>query len=402
LVSERQIELNFGCMETKQRKIYLSIAGVVADSLKKVLVGGQPAARVLREVLFEQKKWGSRDRRMFSESFYQILRNHLLLQHHCNNPDYFKDGKSLIDALYWLQTDNSNLTSALNFPFHILFSINKDLDDFGRSQMGGEIWEAEMKFQHSPAPLVVRVNSIRTSPKELIRLLGKEEIEATPLDDFPDALLIEGKKNLRNSRLFKEGFFEIQDPSSQSLAHYVNPLPGERILDACAGGGGKSLHLASLSGNKTEIVASDLSDKRLEQLKVRSMRNKTNSIKLVSKSELSRKFPPGYFDKVLIDAPCSGSGVIRREPEKKYRLNSGQILKYAGIQLELLAEMSAWLKPQGKLYYATCSIFPAENQQVVAAFLKSSPGFELVREKSILGYRSGHDGFYMTEIIRKS
>src|SRR5690606_33616386 len=190
--------------------------------------------------------------------------------------------------------------------------------------------------------------------------------------------------------VFKNGWFEVQDAGSQLISPYLNVQPGMRVVDACAGAGGKTLHLSALMENKGQIYSLDIHEWKLLELKKRAKRNGAQNVqtKVIRKMEDSA-------DRVLIDAPCSGLGVLSRNPDAKWKLTPEFIENVKSEQAKILNDYCKMVKPGGAMVYATCSILPSENQNQVENFLKNHPEFKLVREKQLLPSQTGFDGFYM-------
>ena len=206
------------------------------------------------------------------------------------------------------------------------------------------------------------------------------------------------RSNVFVTNAFKEGLFEVQDASSQLVAKFLDVQPGMKVVDTCAGAGGKTLHLAALMQNKGNLIAMDIYVSKLKKLKVRARRNGVHNvdIKVIDSSKPIKKL---YHkaDRVLIDAPCSGLGVLKRNPDDKWKLSPEFFERIKKTQKEIMQQYSKMVKPGGKLVYATCSILPSENQDQVHEFLASESGkdFIFVKDKRILAHESGFDGFYM-------
>ena len=197
--------------------------------------------------------------------------------------------------------------------------------------------------------------------------------------------------------------FEVQDASSQLVAAYLDVAPGMKVVDTCAGAGGKTLHLASLMKNKGQIIAMDIYESKLKKLKVRAKRNGVHNItNRVIESTKPLKKLEGKADRVLIDAPCSGLGVLRRNPDSKWKLQPEFLDSIRDTQQEILQQYSKMVKPGGKLVYATCSVLPSENQLQVDKFLTSELGksFTFVKDNKVFAHTSGFDGFYMALLKR--
>ena len=206
------------------------------------------------------------------------------------------------------------------------------------------------------------------------------------------------RANVFKTEVFKKGAFEVQDASSQLVAEFLDVKPGMKVVDTCAGAGGKTLHIAAIMENKGQIVAMDIYESKLKKLKIRAKRNGVHNIDLkVLDSTKPIKKLYEKADRVLIDAPCSGLGVLRRNPDSKWKLKPEFIEDIKKVQEEVLQKYASMVKPGGKLVYATCSILPSENEKQIEIFLKSESGqkFKLVKDQSILAHKSGYDGFYM-------
>lgn len=281
----------------------------------------------------------------------------------------------------------------------IEYSIPDWLLDTLQSEFGGS-WEREIKALNEQAPVVLRVNTLKISTKELVAHLEEEAIPCFVLKDYPEAIQLEEKKNVFLTRAFKEGWFEVQDANSQKIAHFLNVKEGMRVVDACAGAGGKTLHLASLMKNKGQIIALDIFEWKLAELKRRAKRAGAYNIetRLISDQKVIKRLY-GQADRLLIDAPCSGLGVLKRNPDSKWKIDLDFIERIKNEQQTILQNYSKILKKNGLMVYATCSILPSENQQQVTKFLMENDEYRLIKEQSIFP-SEGYDGFYMALIER--
>ncbi len=247
-------------------------------------------------------------------------------------------------------------------------------------------------------PLTLRANTLKISRDELKLKLALEGIETEPTKQSPDGLVVQSSINISGSAAFKEGLFTVQDESSQLAARLLSPQPGESILDACAAPGGKTTYLAQLMQNKGAILATDINQNKLKMVEEHAKRMGISIVatKVLDASKLTNQRE--FFDKILIDAPCSGLGVIRRNPETKWWLKPADIKKMVKKQKLILANVSNLLKPGGTLVYATCSTTLDENEQVVEDFLKHHE--EFIKEDSFRTWphQGGADGFYAVKI----
>ena len=196
------------------------------------------------------------------------------------------------------------------------------------------------------------------------------------------------------AQLRESGRFEIQDAASQQVAPFCQVEPGMRVVDACAGAGGKTLHLAALLEGKGDLLAMDVQERKLESLKARAARATVKVRTALLSDEVLAK-QAGQADRVLVDAPCSGSGTLRRQADLKYRISAESVAQIQQVQREVLERCAPVVKPGGKLIYATCSILPSENEAQAAWFSAGHPDFVLEEERRISPAASGWDGFYM-------
>src|SRR5690606_6175620 len=206
----------------------------------------------------------------------------------------------------------------------------------------------------------------------------------------PLALKLKERANVFQTEAFKDGWFEVQDASSQLVAEYLDVKPGMRVVDACAGAGGKTLHLACLMENKGQLIALDIYANKLNELKRRAKRAEAFNIetRLVDSTKVIKKLHD-KADRVLIDAPCSGLGVLKRNPDAKWKLQPEFIENIKKTQQELLQQYARMVKPGGQMVYATCSVLPSENEKQVEGFLTSESGkeFTFVSDKKILAHQ---------------
>lgn len=245
----------------------------------------------------------------------------------------------------------------------------------------GKRLEAEMAAALEPAATDIRVNTLRGTRSVGARALRDADIEAKPTPLSPWGLRVEGRPPLATLEAFTSGLIEIQDEGSQLVALMVDAKPGERIVDFCAGAGGKTLALAAMMENKGKLVAMDVLKGRIERSATRIRRAGINN---VERRDLSSERDPwvkrhaGGYDRVLIDAPCSGAGTWRRNPDAKWRLKPSDLEELVDLQKRILDSASRLVKPGGRLVYATCSLFKEENADQVATFLEANPEFALV------------------------
>ena len=266
-------------------------------------------------------------------------------------------------------------------------------------------------------PLTLRVNTLRSDRDELLKDFENHGIEAVPCRFSPDGIAIAGRHAISSLPGFEAGLFAVQDEASQLAGQLLGAEPGERIWDACCAPGGKSCHIAQLMDDRGELIATDISRSKLTLVQDNVRRLGISSISTaVADLHQPGSFPDGYFDRILLDAPCSGLGVIRRNPEAKWRIFSGDITRLAAVQKILLKNAAGRLKPGGTLLYSTCSTSEAENELVVEDFLLHHPEFVLENLNDLFPawsnliafygmfrvwpHRHGMDGFFAARIKR--
>ena len=374
------------------------------------------ADKVLERLLKAHKKWGSADRQVVSEIFYDIVRWKKRLEYYMGEGTKPSNIYNLILAyLLWKKVKykkfdefdgikTGGILSKLDkktFPTKAIeHSVPDWLAGLFEKELGAK-WEKEMSALNEQAPVILRANSLKISAENLVKILKEEGVNSFVLRGYPDAVQLEEKKNVFLTSAFKEGFFEVQDASSQKIAELLDVKEGMRVVDACAGAGGKTLHIAALMKNKGQIIALDIYEWKLAELKRRAKRAGAFNIetRFIEDNKVIKRLH-NTADRLLIDAPCSGLGVLKRNPDSKWKIDEDFINRIKTEQENILQNYSKILKKGGKMVYATCSIFPSENGEQVRKFLAENTEFALVKEENIMP-SDGYDGFYMALIERK-
>jgi len=374
------------------------------------------ADKVLERLLKAHKKWGSADRQVVSEIFYDIVRWKKRLEYYMGEGTKPSNIYNLILAyLLWKKVKykkfdefdgikTGGILSKLDkktFPTKAIeHSVPDWLAGLFEKELGAK-WEKEMSALNEQAPVILRANSLKVSAENLVEILKEEGVNSFVLRGYPDAVQLEEKKNVFLTSAFKEGFFEVQDASSQKIAELLDVKEGMRVVDACAGAGGKTLHIAALMKNKGQIIALDIYEWKLAELKRRAKRAGAFNIeaRFIEDNKVIKRLH-NTADRLLIDAPCSGLGVLKRNPDSKWKIDEDFINRIKTEQENILQNYSKILKKGGKMVYATCSILPSENGEQVRKFLAENTEFTLVKEENIMP-SDGYDGFYMALIERK-
>ena len=237
------------------------------------------------------------------------------------------------------------------------------------------------------APMCARVNTVKTTREALIARLAQEGVTATPAQRSDVGLRFETRVNAFGLSAFRDGLFEVMDEGSQLVAEAVAPPPRGRVADACAGAGGKTLALAAMLDNQGRILALDPNGRKLEELRRRARRAGLSNVHAceLRGTQLPGEAKLGGWERVLVDAPCSGLGTLRRNPEARWRLSAKTVSGYPADQLSLLVTYAPLVAPGGRLIYATCSVLREENEAVVERFLRERPDFIVMPLKEIWG-----------------
>jgi 16S rRNA (cytosine967-C5)-methyltransferase len=423
-------------MKDSQRSLVLSQLRMASEVWQGVTKDPMPSDRWLARYFYQnRKKVGSRDRKFLSETIYAIFRHKSFLEawvekarprpvmsdtekaeclclfaaakeglvtkeDFCN---IFRQKEKVYAALreHLLPEDagpkSKEEMMALLYSFP-LWLVQRWVEVFG-------VHETERLlgfFQQRPL-LVLRANTLKISRKKLVDMFRRYGVEANQTVRSYFGLILQERRNVFDTPAFRDGWFEVQDEGSQLVCQTMDPQPGETIWDVCAGGGGKSLLLAAMMENKGRIVATDLRSYKLEELKKRAKRA---GVFNVFPAELERmaelKLARRGFDRILVDSPCSGTGTLGRNPDAKWKLAPSWFEALPREQLSILEKALPYLAKHGKLYYATCSVEAAENEDVAAAFLAAHPDLEAVpcgeaEEKffKLWPPESGTDGFFL-------
>ncbi|MDR2221335.1 MAG: RsmB/NOP family class I SAM-dependent RNA methyltransferase [Flavobacteriaceae bacterium] len=396
-------------------RLHRNLVFTVIDSLMAIFNEGEYADKVVARALKKDKRWGSHDRKFVAETIYEIVRwKRLYVEIAEVKEPFTRDdiwrvfavwavlrGYKLPDWKYFESTPVRRIKGRFDELIKIRKyreSIPDWMDELGVQELGEKLWTDELAAQNQQAQVILRVNRLKTTREKLYGILMDLDIETIKPEGYPDALVLKERANVFLTDAFKEGLFEVQDGSSQLVAALLDVKPGMRVVDTCAGAGGKTLHIASLMENKGQIIAMDLYESKQKQLKIRAKRNGAFNIeyRIIEGTKTIKKLHD-KADRLLIDAPCSGIGVLKRNPDSKWKLQPEFVEEIKNTQKQILQDYSKILKKGGKMVYATCSILPSENEKQIEYFLQSEAGkdFKLIEDHKILAHQSGFDGFYM-------
>ena len=379
-----------------------AIVGHAEEVLREILRFTGPADGTLSRYFREHPRLGGRERGVIAEAIYGLLRNKSVYT------SFAESGSGPLmrritllgladavgaDALGGLSEEETHwLQHVMQIDRHHLpLALRANLPDWLWQKMLAQHGEstalAIAEALNQPAALDLRVNSMKASRDEVIAKLAEAPIIAEPTAFAANGLRIRKKPSIQNLPLFKDGTIEVQDEGSQILAQLVGAKRGEMVADFCAGAGGKTLALGAAMRNTGRLYAFDISEKRLAKLKPRLARSGLSNVHpvvIAHERDAKIKRLAGKLDRVLVDAPCSGLGTLRRNPDVKWRQTEAGVAELNEKQRAILASAARLVKAGGRLVYATCSILPEENEQIVEAFLASQPDFELLPMSSVL------------------
>ena len=405
-----------------------SLIGHAAEVYDLIIRSEHPADSVIDTFFRSHKYLGSHDRRFVAETAYGILRHKKRIEWLCgipgrnfldssDNPAAFLQclayrnafvGDDVETLVHDLEADPSEKQALSLF----LDGVKEQNDRLNNQPPSPSAGVAALSLRYSfpewmlqewleqfgedetvhlcealnvPAPLTLRVNTLKTTIDDCREALAKENIETERTKFSGVGLTVRKRINVFQLDVFRKGFFEVQDEGSQLLSMLVDPKPTSKVVDACAGGGGKALALAALMKNRGAIFALDTNSFRLEGLRKRIRRSGVDTIRVCKVEE--GQLPPGLADtadNVLVDAPCSGLGTIRRNPGMKWTVTPASVTELNIKQLNILNHYAQCVKTNGRLIYSTCTMMKSENEGVVEKFLGNHPEFEIMEPSAIL------------------
>ncbi len=404
--------------------------------LGQLLRFDHPADAVVSRYFREHRQLGHADRAFVAETVFAVLRRGRSIEARCAGQ--LSDRRRLLATLAvvrgWSQRELAPVLKAneegwlaevkamsdADWPAAVRCDLPDWLYERLAVQFGADVVPALARAMNQSAPLDLRVNTLKTDRDTLLAKLAADDIAAQPGALSPLAVRLRDKPALAKHPLFLDGAFEVQDEGSQLLGFLLEPKRGEMVVDFCAGAGGKTLLLGALMRNTGRLYAFDVSDKRLSNLKPRLARSGLSNVhpaRIEHERDQKIKRLAGKADRVLVDAPCSGLGTLRRNPDLKWRQDEKSIAELTVKQASILDAASTLVRPGGRLVYATCSLLAEENDAIVAAFLEKHPDFSLLPANGILGkqgiacdgdvlrllpHKHNTDGFFAAAMERKA
>lgn len=391
-------------------KYHDHLLAACAEALTSIFFDKRHADKCIEFYFRNNKKWGSRDRRFFAETVYDCVRwwrlYWFMIDKEPNRETIELIGPSIWHRGLPLLTHSAASIESLSRRFkEAPPAIKQSVPDWLYEQVQEELGEeglGYLPYLNQVNKLVIRVNNMKVQKSELKNEMHKAGYPSMDLDGCPDGLIFPERLNVFATPFFKQGMFEVQDGSSQQVADYLDIKSSMRVIDACAGAGGKSLHIADKLKNGGKVIALDIHDWKLQQLKLRARRNSYSNIemKTIEGSKTIKRMQKSA-DRLLLDVPCSGLGVLRRNPDSKWKLNPQSMSDLRDLQAQIIQDYSSMLKPGGRMVYSTCSILPSENQHQVQKFLQDHPEFKLLKQRTIYPVLDGYDGFFMA-LLEKS
>ena len=281
--------------------------------------------------------------------------------------------------------------------FHPLWLVKLFVKEFGL-----DATKKILAFDNTDPPLCLRVNFLKTTREDIFNALKIFEFKAEPSNFAPEGIICRGHGALDKFQPLRNGLCQVQDESSMTASRFLDPKPGEFVIDCCAAPGGKTTHLAELMNNRGRIIAADIYERKLKHVKQNAERL---GIKIIEPLLIdARKIGEKFFeqaDKVLVDAPCSGLGVLRRKADLRWKKNPDELNSLPALQSEILSSAAETLKRGGILVYSTCTITRRENEDVVEKFLATHENFQLIEMKTLLPHVTNTDGFFSAKLIKK-
>jgi len=404
-------------MTASFKEIIQRLKPELIQTLQAVFWHDTYATKAIQYTLKHHPEWDENQRAVFSETIYDLIRWWRALWYILGKDPLAEENDLQQLITIYLFTKKGDLTAlqkkkgldanqviqrvtTTKNTRVLRESIPDWLDAQGEKELGDH-WEPLLAALNKAPDLILRVNTLKTSPKGLSVILRKEEITAEPIEWNPDALRLIEKTNVFNLSSFRNGLFEVQDAASQMVSRILDPHPGMRIVDACAGEGSKTLHLAALIKNKGKIIAMDTQEWRLKELRRRATKAGVDTIetRLITSSKTYKRMD-GTADRLLLDVPCSGVGTIRRNPDIKWKLSEDDFNRLKNLQQELLERYCTILKLNGHLVYSVCSVFPSEGEEHIKRFLTDHHDFQLLSEKRYWPDTDNSDGFYIALLQR--
>jgi len=377
----------------------------IVDALTVILAARTPADAELRRFFRNHKNLGQRDRAIVAETVYQALRRRRLLEHVTPRATPREIalativklqgvGVSQLDAALkpeekaWLAALKAEDLDALpleiraDLPDWVIAKLRRSMDDAALLELARGLQRA--------APLDLRVNTLKAPREGVLDRLAYDQIEAAPTRYSPLGVRLREKPALNDHPMFLDGAVEVQDEGSQLLGMLVEPKRGEMVVDFCAGAGGKTLQMGAAMNSSGRLYAFDVSDTRLTKLAPRLKRSGLSNVfpqRIANENDAKVKRLRGKIDRVLVDAPCTGLGTLRRNPDLKARQSPESLAELTAKQRSILEAAAALVKPGGRLVYGTCSLLAEENEDIVNDFLGRHPDFETVPARDVLKHQ---------------
>ena len=389
----------------------------IFGALRLIFKEGNYMDKAIEKTMRANKNWGVRDRSFVSESIYDMVRNWRLIILLAGTGTELTENNLWTILGTWMIVIGEEFPSGDKFQHININKTNAKLDKYSRvrklresypdwldelceKELGAQ-WDKLARVLNTHPRMVLRANLLKTDTKKLQELLDGQRIETQKISWASEALELRYSRNVFRTEEFQQGLFEVQDAASQMVSNFLDVKPGMRVVDACAGAGGKSLHLAALMKNKGRIIALDTKEFKLQELRKRSSRAGVSIIetRTIDTTKVIKRLKD-TADRLLLDVPCSGLGVLRRNPDSKWKLDEEEIERVKKVQNDILERFSGITKVGGKMVYATCSILPSEGEEQIKKFISKNKNWILLGEKRYSPEIYNCDGFYMALLER--
>lgn len=389
-------------------KVFPNLRTAILKNITEIIQNKNVLDTYIQKQFKANPKWGSKDRKTIAQCTYDIIRHYEFLMHFSDSKEMVLDTYlNFLNEDHQFNFDDIKTKYKAELPFETLYSVPSLFLKLGEKELGSNfqnVWKA----MHKPAPIFLRVNQSQTSIDIFTDTLKEHEIEFEMVENIdyagerlnmsPAIKLL--KPLAKNHILFEEfgSHFEIQDLGSQYISQFSDISKAKKIIESCAGNGGKSTHILDLTAENTQLVSFDIEEQKLKHLEKRVSRMFGKKVKTEMANDANMDKYKNFADVLFMDVPCSGSGTLRRQADLKYRIYEAPLIEKWHLQKQIIENFIPTLKPGGKLIYSTCSIFPSENEDQVLWI--ESRGFTCNKKQTLLPSEYDGDGFFVAELTK--
>lgn len=389
-------------------KVFPNLRTAILKNITEIIQNKNVLDTYIQKQFKANPKWGSKDRKTIAQCTYDIIRHYEFLMHFSDSKEMVLDTYlNFLNEDHQFNFDDIKTKYESELPFETLYSVPSLFLKLGEKELGSNfqnVWKA----MHKPAPIFLRVNQSQTNIDMFIDTLKEHEIEFEMVENIEYAgerlnmsPVIKLLKPLAKNHILFEEFgshFEIQDLGSQYISQFSDISKAKKIIESCAGNGGKSTHILDLTAENTQLVSFDIEEQKLKHLEKRVSRMFGKKVKTEMANDTNMDKYKNFADVIFMDVPCSGSGTLRRQADLKYRIYEAPLIEKWHLQKQIIENFIPTLKPGGKLIYSTCSIFPSENEDQVLWI--ESRGFTCNKKQTLLPSEYDGDGFFVAELTK--